>query len=231
MAIFTPGALVNQISGSIGTLTFRSAGRGNVVAHRARRKRSPSAASTTAQAFYREIQIKWQTLTADQKQQWTLSASAPWLTDRLGIRKATSGRLLFITINLLWHRADGTYVTLPLSPILNRPMSPFVAEGYNTEFWIEPNRYPLSRYGFYVVHGARSFRLQSNQTQPRAFKGWKRIGLFELVTPSSAFSIFTAWNNTLGKLNALEWFSIRLQAVSPKGSMTAPLLKTWYRYT
>jgi hypothetical protein len=59
---------------------------------------------------------------------------------------------------------------------------------------------------------------------PRAFDAWRKIGIYTLAAPYTAFEIITNWTAILGALVAYEWYSIRLTLLTPKGTVSNSLI-------
>lgn len=107
MAIFRPSALVQNISGSVGGVTFALGPRGSILKHRpARRKTAPemlipwnqesSTDTMPAGQILTELKTAWQNLTDTQRLSWRNLAQQLPTRNRLGIRRPLSGFQLFL---------------------------------------------------------------------------------------------------------------------------------------
>lgn len=229
MATFRASPLLSSLSGSIGSMTFVTSGHGNVVRHRPQRSQEKSLAQTNQSAFYHQCQNQWKALTAAQQIAWNTAAQWPWRKSTTSPPCASSGHLLFMTVNLQWHRFDSDFVTTPAKPLQGIGLKYFVPDAAPGTILIAPVNGDFSQAGSYLVHGARSFRNATLTPCPRAFHAWRLIGRYTLAAPYTAFEIITQWNAILGALTYREWYAVTIRLLSPKGTVSNPLTLTAYR--
>lgn len=100
MAIFTTGAIVGSISGTVGDIVFVAGGKSNVVRPRPTVRRKNSPALSTARARMQLTRNAWRDMTDPQRAAWeTLAITMP-TTNALSVTSPTSGFRLFVRFNL-----------------------------------------------------------------------------------------------------------------------------------
>jgi hypothetical protein len=99
MAIFTPGAIVSEISGKIAATVYTRNRGGNVI----RNRRTPINRRSVAQSVRRQglgnISSAWRGLTQAQRDSWNGSSSTFPYQNALGETKYLSGSQLFVMFN------------------------------------------------------------------------------------------------------------------------------------
>lgn len=106
MAIVIPGPLVQQISGSVGPVTFKRSRHGAVAAKRVTKTRGHSKELLAQQARIARLARAWHTLTTFQRSAWASLAARHSHTNALGQRIRWTGFELFIHENVLPLLAD-----------------------------------------------------------------------------------------------------------------------------
>jgi len=205
MAIFAPGPLASQISGSIGALTFaRHRGR-PVVRMRPSKLTATSQTILLRRARFALAMRAWPTLSDYHKAQWLAFAPSFQLHDRLGLPYTPSPRRLFESLATWYCTRVGTYYSVP--PYLGRYPSPtisavaFAAGGpYNLTMTMAPN----FAVGGYFLDGATA---KSSTAYPTRTPLCFNSGVF---ANGVALNAFTAWCAVLPPLVAGERFLIRV---------------------
>jgi len=96
MALARYGTLVNAISGSIGTVTFKAGNSAGVLTRRARLNTGKSAAQRRGQEVWAKHMAEWTKFTATQRRTWDEIARSFQVPNRLGVMRRWSGRAAFM---------------------------------------------------------------------------------------------------------------------------------------
>lgn len=99
MAIFTLGAMITDITGSMGGTTFSKNRAGNIIKNRASGKRVATTKQSLALQANNDIIAAWNVLTNVQKDVWNAYSLANTLTDRWGKVKTLTGFNWYQLIN------------------------------------------------------------------------------------------------------------------------------------
>jgi len=100
MALVRTSVLVQQISGSVGSVVFSNARAGCVAGKRPCKSRTPSRRTLEQQARIATLTSHWRSLTTDQQAQWRTAGTQFTRTNRLGHRCKFSGYELFMRENV-----------------------------------------------------------------------------------------------------------------------------------
>ena len=205
MAIFKPGPLAQQISGSCGAVTFaRSNGRG-VIRLRPHKLTASSPAALLARARFTKAMRAWADLSDYHRAQWLAFAPSFRLHDRLGVPYTPSPRRLFQWFASWYCTRTGTFYSSP--PTLGRYPPPsilslaFTAGGpYNLTMTMSPN-FAVGGYFLDGLTGKSETRLPSRS--PLYFKS----GVFVNGVP---LNVYSSWIAKLPPLVSGERFALRL---------------------
>ncbi len=119
MALIRTGAIVGQVSGSLGSNVFSHNRYGSYVRNRTVPTRSTTPAATTAKNILAAESQAWGALTATQKRQWETWAQTNPITNRLGDQRVLQGNAAFVQLNARINRAGDTRITAP--PVIDAP--------------------------------------------------------------------------------------------------------------
>ena len=119
MAKITYSALVSEISGSIGPLTFRRSNSGSVMQDRPATKRQDTQAMCLHKIYVSQANKDWANLDQDSKKFWKQAADFELTRGRFALRSARNARLFYLgwRIRCLHAGASCAYDTLPPLPI------------------------------------------------------------------------------------------------------------------
>lgn len=101
MAIFTPGPLAGQISGSLGSVVFSHNKGGAYMRNRVTPTKATSEYAVTAKARMTTASQAWQGLTDDQQTAWREWAKTNPIMNAIGQSRIVAGHVSYIRINIL----------------------------------------------------------------------------------------------------------------------------------
>ena len=115
MAKATTSTIIGSISGSVGSVTFRQAKNGLVVARKQASIRQLSEGQRDQQTAWHRAKTRWSIMNKQTKQAWINAAQTRQIKDRLGTTRNVSGYQLFLSQNAWGGGAQiGGLVTPPV---------------------------------------------------------------------------------------------------------------------
>ena len=220
MAIFTPGPIIGSISGTVGGVNFARNGTTGSIRAIPTKTKHESTALAAAFAAIQFYNIQWQSLTAQQKAAWQLTAIRLTETTRLGTKKSLSAKALFLRCHLNRHNRAELFTTPP-QPL---SCSPFPTMSFSCTFgssilnisYSDPTK---TAPDIAFIYLARSFRAKT-ATAPAVFHNWRYI--IKLDNPTLPYNLFSAATAALGTLSTSEWYCCRLVSGDYFGRTSKP---------
>lgn len=119
MAIITVGALISNIRGSIGGVTFSRNASGITAKIKLPGRKSKTGKQLTAIQTNNELVRQWNLLSLADQLLWAVLAGEFTKTDRYNNTKTLTGYNWFVSINYVYFYENGSYLTVP--PALTFP--------------------------------------------------------------------------------------------------------------
>jgi len=182
MALITPGPLVQEISGSVGGVTFRQGAAAPTVAARRPFRRTSSPQALRWKAAMGNARLLWNATSPADRAVWNACAAAYPRTDRLGIQRTWTGRRAFTRLAAFalacgLNPPDATpWLLTPPTPLLGEPS---FGAGYVTLTIKAAQPYD---YAELYVEACRSFRIfdpapgEPWPSQPCPMTPWRLLG-------------------------------------------------------
>lgn len=227
MALVTPSATISNISGSIGSLTFRSSRYGSVVARRGRPTNAPSSKQLSSRAAYTYLTNNWRTLSTAQLDAWRALAQTLPQTNRLGQTFYLSAFQLFVKQNIPsiltfqnWRPNPPTYPTLP--PLDTLTIDPDMFNTFEIDIDLVAPLDPLQ----IVLQGSRSYGSSPNFHYNR----WTTFFTDTISGGPDTLELTDEWKGTFGIPQIGEYCAVR-GYLHHRLALTSPTLQTSVKRT
>lgn len=115
MAKVQYGAMITELTGSIGGTTFQRNRSGNIARTRSGTPKSITPKQSASERILANNLVDWQNLTLLEQQAWDTFATANPKTDRFGTVKTLSGLQFFTSVNISLELVSHTEIIIPPS--------------------------------------------------------------------------------------------------------------------
>jgi len=205
MAIFKPGPLATDITGSVGGVTFVRHRGNNIARHRPAKKKKTSARALAHRARYARQHNAWVNLTPLERLAWRIFAAQYATTNRLGLPRNLTAYQCFMKTAL---PLDGNFGPPVLTnPPLYTSIMPTIStwqfqNGGGKTITIANGTLPTTAY----IWGARPIT-----TNPlRTFNRWTFLTKLTNSVSPQTLDFTTAWDQLLGDPAVGETCAVRI---------------------
>jgi len=204
MAIVKLGPIVNDISGSIGGVTFTRNRGTTVLGRRQRKRKNVTDAQRVQKIRYAQRHNQWITLSDDDRAQWEQLAAQFAVRNRLGLPRTLSAYQLYMK-RALQHLQDfGGDNPFP-PPLLTAPtpynLSATINAGGSKSLTLS---FPSNSWNAWIW-GSRPI----TEAPINTFNRWSYLGVFTVTGTSDTATVTTAWDASLGDPAAGERCGLR----------------------
>jgi hypothetical protein len=206
MATAKYGALVSDISGSIGSVTFRRNNGGAIITNRVSKCGQPSESQRQQQIRFSQLHAAWRGYSDTVRFRWAAHATIVASTMGIGTGKKTNGFLCFTQYCMERHFFWYAIPTSIPAPYRSEPItSVYTNLDLSNALIINAFHNTYNVYNYVIIQACRSFR--SYAIQPN---NWKTVSMpSQNVSP--AYDVTTGFHSVWGVPSLGEYISVRVR--------------------